>query len=100
MARDPKLTADPGRIVANRDFRRRAQNGVVRHAEELTRTDHGPGGVHAESGMEAAVCRNHHAGRTQLVQTALRKSVLGHATSALDDGKRSIEVHFKIPING
>lgn len=94
----PKLTADSGRIVANRDI----PSGELKLAlfevpEQLRRSD-GPtlllAGSTATSGWKRQYVELRHAGRTQMVPTPPHKSILGHASTQLDEREAGASVEI------
>ena len=99
----PRLAADPGRIVANRDATVRELKLALFEAPQHSRRSDAPAVLLAASmisGWRRECIEVRHAGKTQMVQTAPRKSVLGHAATALDESNacNAIEVVVHDPI--
>ena len=96
----PRLAADPGRIVANRDVPAgELKMALFNVPGELS---DGPTMVLAAStpspGWRRQYVEISHGGRAQLVRTALRKSILGRAATVLDRGNGgSIEIRLYDP---
>jgi hypothetical protein len=91
MSVRPCLTADPGRIVANRDISVAELTLALFEIPEQSRPSPEPSILLAASTTTPQWKRQyvevHHAGRTQIVQTPPRKSVLGHAVTQLSEGE-------------
>lgn len=96
----PRLAADPGRIVANRDVPAGELKIALFNAPE--EFSEGPTVLLAAStpspGWKRQYVEISHGDRAQLVRTALRKSVLGRAATVLDGGNGgSIEIRLYDP---
>jgi hypothetical protein len=85
----PRLAADAGRIVGSRDIPAGKLKMALFQIPEQSRSSDARtlllAASTATSGWKRQCIELHHAGRTQLVQTPPRKSVLGHATTRLDE---------------
>ena len=91
MTAFPRLAADPGRIVGSRDIPAGELKMALFECPEQSRRSDAPTLLLAAStpvsGWKRQWVELHHAGRTQLVQTPPRKSILGHATTELHESE-------------
>jgi len=91
-----RLAADAGRIVANRDIPAGELKMALFNAPEEIRLSSGPmlllAASTANPGWRRDFVEISHAGRIQVVPTALRKSVLGQAVTALAESDETVEI--------
>src|SRR4029079_11833299 len=90
MTAFPRLAADPGRIIGSRDIPAGELKMSLFECREQSRRSDVPAlllAASTPSGWKRQWVELHHAGRTQLVQTPPRKSILGHATTELDENE-------------